>query len=243
MGMFSDVNDSSDLEKAQDTVGGFQPIDPGVYLATIKMMYGLESQNGAKGVFLELETEDGKTHRETVYVTNRKGENFYVRDGKKFPLPGFSTIKDLCMLTTEKSLAEQNFEDKVVKVYDPEAKAEVPKNMPVNTGMIGKKVKVGIQQSLENKQVKQGNEYVPTEEERTVSSINKFFHHDRDLTLNEALDRKTEAEFIHKWKDRYEGQVQDKRTFKGANTPNSGRPPKNAANSSNGGGSTQSLFG
>ena len=102
MGMFKDLSTES-LEAPVDYLGGnFDPIATGVYEATIKLAFAGQSKSSkAQSVTLHLDL-DGKELRETVYVTNRNNENFYVDKTdktKRHPLPGWTAIDDICLLT------------------------------------------------------------------------------------------------------------------------------------------------
>ena len=84
---------------------------------------------------------DGE-YRETFWITNKNGDNFFIDKNdakKKVPLPGFTIIDDLCLVSTNKPLAQQPAEDKVMNIYDVEAK-EMPKSVPMLVNLIGKQV-------------------------------------------------------------------------------------------------------
>lgn len=237
------------LEETQDRLGGFSVIESGAYTGTIKAAYAGQSNSGARSVTLVLGLEgQAQDYTETIYVTKRTGENYFLggtNKDKKIPLPGFVTIDDLCLVTTNKSLAEQVTEDKVMNVYDPEAKKELPKSVPMLTGLIGKQATFGIIKAKENKNEKgsDGN-YHPTPEVRETNSIEKIFHYPTNMTVVEARNGSNEAVFHKAWVSKNAGEVRDKREIKdGAQGGRSGRPsaPPQAAN--NGQPKTNSLFG
>lgn len=222
---------STGLEETQDRIGGGYILDTGAYDAKIKLAYAIESAGGAKGVSLVADI-GGKEYRETVYVTNKQGENFFLnRDdkSKKVPLPGFTTIDDMCLCATEKPLNEQGIEEKVVNVYDYDQKKEMPKSVPVLVDLIGQEVTLGIVRSTENKSVKDGNGvYQPTAETREVNHIDKVFHTPTKLTMVEARNGKTEGEFYGKWTDKNTGVTQDRRKIKDGEGGAPGRPGRPA---------------
>ena len=140
-GLFSGLSDQG-MEATEDRLGGFQAHETDVYEATLKVVYAGQSASGAKS-FTVVALLGDKEYSETIYVTKRTGENWYMggeKKDKKVPLPGFTTINDLCLVTTEKPLAEQDGEEKIVKVWDKEEGKELPKSVPVITGLTGKKV-------------------------------------------------------------------------------------------------------
>lgn len=249
MSMFGNLK-TDGLEEAQDRLGGFQPFDTDIYTGVIKAMYAGQSASGARCVSLIVDI-GGKEYKETIYITNKKGENFFLNKqdtSKKVPLPGFTTIDDICLMTSDKPLCEQDTEDKVVKVYDSEAQKELPKSVPMLVDCIGKSISLGIVRQLVNKNVKQGDEYVPTAETREENFIDKVFHPELKITVVEAKGGITEGKFWDGWLDRNKGQTRDKRTIKdGAEAGNAGRPPRPAGAAPQAGGDTaaprKSLFG
>lgn len=230
MALFGNLK-SEGLEETTDRIGGFQPHETDIYTGPIKMAYAGASSGGAGNVTLILDL-NGREYRETIYVTNKKGENFfYNKDDrtKKVALPGFTIIDEICLVATNAPLADQPFEEKMVKVYDFEAKKELPKSVPVAIDLIGKVVSVGIVKTLENKSEKQGADYVPVFETRLVNSIEKVFHTETQMTVPEIRNGAEKAGFWGAWVERNRGETRDKRKLKDGAAPNgsagrAGRP-------------------
>jgi hypothetical protein len=225
---------SEGLEKSQDRLGGFSPLDSGVYIAKIKALYAGQSSGGAMSITLLAELQNGKEYRETVYVTNKEGKNFFLNKDdrtKKVPLPGFTVADDLCLIATGKPLAEQDTEEKVINVYDYETKKELPKSVPMIVEAIGQEVSLGIIKQVVNKNVKQGTEYVATAETREENFIDKVFHPTLKLSVAEARNGQDEPKFQEAWIARNKDQIRDKRTIKDgeAGAASNGRPPKAGA--------------
>jgi hypothetical protein len=244
--MFNNLK-SDGLEQSEDRLGGGFILDTDAYDTTIKLAYGIESTQGAKGVVLVTEV-GGREYRETIYVTNRAGENFFLNKDdktKKVPLPGFTVIDDICLCATGTSLSEQPVEEKTVKIYDYDEKKELPKSVPVLVELLGKPVTLGIFKNLENKSVKQGNDYVPTAETRLTNNIEKVFHTETKLTTAEARQGMSAGEFYDKWVERNKGVERDRRTLKEGEAGKSGRPggPPQAGGAAAGAAPKKSLFG
>lgn len=243
MTLFKNLTDTG-LEQAQDRLGGYNPLESDIYTMTVKAMYAGTSKNGATSVTL-LADNNGTEYRETIYVTNRKGENFFLNKQdktKKVPLPGFTTVDHICLITTGQPLSAQATEDKVLEIYDSEQKKAVPTTVPVLVDTIGKQVSLGIIKQIVDKNEKVGDEYVPTGETRIENVIDKVFHPEQKLTVPEALDGKTEAGFWDKWLSHNKDQTRDKST-KGAGgktgaPPKPGMPPAQGSTTPR-----QSLFG
>lgn len=232
--MFSNLTQDG-LEKAEDRLGGnFSTLESGVYPAMIAMAYALTSDGGAKGINLALKVDvDGEERdfRQTVYVTKKTGENFYLdKDKKKQPLPGFTVIDDLCLVATEgKTLSQITFEDKTIKVYDFDAKTEVNKNLPVAMDLLGKMVLVAIEKTIEDKTTKDAaGVYVPTGETREENQIAKVAHAATRKTVSELREGK-EAAFMDGWAAKYTGKTRNRAKGAQGNAgapPRSGQPPK-----------------
>lgn len=251
MSMFGNMTNEG-LEESEDRLGGFVLFDTDIYNATIKMAYATQASSGARAISFEFDLGAGRTYREQVFFTNKKGENYYLTEQKKkAPLPGFTLIDEICMLATEDPLALQETEDKTVKVYDSDAKKELPKSVPVLVGLLGKEVSLGIVKSLQNKNVKNSTTgaYEPTAETVERNGIEKAFHTATKLTVPEARNGKEQGEFWDKWVERNKGTVKDQRKIKdgaggtsGIGRPQAG-PPQSAAQAGGAAPARKSLFG
>lgn len=245
---------SEGLEESQDRLGGYAAKETDIYTGKIKMAYAGKAKSGAQSVTI-IQDQGGTEYRETIYVTNKAGENWFLNKddkSKKVPLPGFTIMDDICMVTVGCGLAEIETEEKMVKIYDPDQKKELPKAVHVLTPLIGQEVSLGIRKVLENKSKKEGDEYVPTSEERTSNVIEKVFHTETKMTVAEGRQGLDAGVFWDAWLEKNKGQVQDKRTIKDgvqgapiAGRVGTGAPPK-AANQGSAPAAAQarkSLFG
>lgn len=234
--MFNNLT-TDGLEQTQDRIGGYSVLDTDAYLAKIKVPYVTMSSGGATAVNLIAEI-NGTEYRETIYITNKKGENFFLNKNdpsKKVPLPGFTVINDLCLVTTGKPLSEQDVEEKVIKVWDKDAGAELPKSVPVIVDLIGTEAILGILKEISNKNVKSGDSYVPTAETREQNIIDKVFHAESKSTVVEAMEE-LEPAFHDKWVTKNKGVARDKRTIKDGQAGVAGTPrPSPAMPTPNGG--------
>lgn len=256
MGLFGNMS-SDGLEEKEDRVGGGSwARETDIYEMEIKVAYASKSAKGAQAVNIEYVDTDGKSYEETYWVSGQNGHNYYmVKDkegketGKKKALAGFDHVNDICLVTTDKPLADQDefVEEKTVNVYDPEAKRKVPKSVPVITSLIGKKVYVAVYKRLENKSVKdsQGN-YQPVADTRDTNTTEKIFHYPTKFTVREAQDSAENPVFFDTWIESHKGKVMDKRTIKDGAAGTAGRPGGNKNPPAAGGSGTSertSLFG
>jgi hypothetical protein len=217
------------IEESQDRLGGFRIHESGPYTGTIKAAYaGQSATSKSRSVTVILAfDEGGAEYRETFWVTNKNDENFYIdNDKKKQPLAGFTTVDDICLVTTNKGLAAQATEDKVMNIYDPDQKKEMPKSVPMLVELLGKKVTFGILKKLKNKQAKNSaGAYEDTAETREENEVDKIFHHPSNLTVVEARKGIQTPGFYGAWVERNKGQTRDARKIKdGAQNGRAGKP-------------------
>lgn len=240
--MFKNLS-TEGMEQQEDRLGGSGPLATSVYTGKIKQFYGTKSDGGASGVVLILDI-DGREYRETIWCTNKKGENFYTKDNKKYQLPGFITANDIALCANGQQLNELDWEEKQVKVYNFEKRTDEAKAVEVAVDLLGKEVTVAIVNTLKNKQEKNGQgEYVDIADERTENHIEKVFDPESKRTVREAIDQKEEAVFHDEWLKKNDGQQRDKRSIKnGGSAGTAGAPPK-AGQSSAPAAASKSLFG
>ena len=212
MSLLSNVKKSETQEVQEDVIfkatGG--PLPTGAYPAKIKLAMLKESQAGALALELHLDIE-GKTVRETIYFTNRQQETFYTKNGKNFPLPSYTTVNDISLVTTGTYIEDQDTEKKTVELYDFDAKAEIPKQVNCVTSMHGKDLIVGLYEEQTFKQAKNesNGKWEDTDELRQANTINKVFNED-GFTVQELIAEADEASFINDWKENYDGQLIDR---------------------------------
>ncbi len=246
------------LEETQDRLGGFQVLSSGVFLGKIKAAYaGTSATSKAQSVTV-LADFAGKEYRETFWLTNGKGENFWINtkaNNTKVALPGFTHVNDLCLVTTNKPLSQQSTEEKVMLVYDKDAKKEIPTSVQMLVELIGKEVSFGILKQIEAKQKKDsGGNYVDALDDngmletREVNVTDKIFHHPSNLTVSEAQQGITAATFHPAWSEKNTGVTRDKTKGKGgaagaAQGGKAGRPGLPPQASGNGAAKPTSLFG
>lgn len=215
------------LQESQDRLGGTSVFSTDIYTGTIKAFYAGKSSGGATSVTLIAVIGD-KEYTETMYVTNKEGKNWFLNkqdNTKKVPLPGFTVVDDICLIATGEPLANQETEDKVINIWDNEAKKEMPKSVPMIVAALGKPIALGIEKTLANKKTKVGSEYVATAETREENHIDKVYHPEMKLTVAEARAGRDVAQFWDAWLLKNKDQVRDKRTIKDGEV---GAPSKSA---------------
>lgn len=203
------------VEVEKDTLGGgSRVLESGVYDFTIKAAYLDAAKSKAVSVNLILENADGQKLNVTEYITSGEAKGckpYYVKDGKKYPLPGYSKMNGLCELVAKKTIDKCDAEDKILKLWDFEAKAETNQSKKVITDLTGGLIKVGVKKVIEDKRAKgDDGQYHPTGETRELNEADKFFNED-GKTLKEVADGK-DAVFITEWEKAHKGKTKDKST-------------------------------
>lgn len=236
--------DTQGMEQSQDRLGGYQIYESDIYSGTIKALYGGKAESGALSVTLVLAMDGGQEYSETIYVSDKTGKPHYTKDGKKMPLPGFTLVNELCVVACEKELGSMLEEEKILNIWDKDAKKQLPKAVRMLTEALGKRVSLGILRVKENKSEKDANNvYQPTLEVREKNAIDKVFHPTLKITVNEAREKKLEGGFWDGWLKKNKGQIRDRRELKDDGVPPSGGAPKAGPPAATGAAPRTSLFG
>lgn len=181
------IDDNIVLEQEQDRVGGAsRTLDTDIYGFVVDAAYMGASKGGATSVsFILKDKKNGNVFKPTVYVTGGKDKGckpYYTKKdpdtGKEtnYPLPGFLVANSVAELTTGVSLAEQPTEEKIVKIYDFDAKAEKPTKVQMLVDLIGKEINLGVIRQTVDKSKSDGNGgYIATGETRDENEIDKVF--------------------------------------------------------------------
>lgn len=248
MSLLANLATDSTIADEKDSIGGSGPLDSGLYNCTVSMAHITKSAGGAMGLVLTLKTAEGKEVRQTLWMTSgtAKGcKNFYEKDGEKHYLPGFLAANALCLLTVGKEVSQMDTETKVINLYSPEAKSEVPTKVEVLMDLLGQEIIAGVIKQTVDKTKKNEatGQYEATGETRDENEIDKFFRAKDRMTTAEIRAQAEEATFINSWDQKWTGKVKDR--AKGAaaglpGVPKLGSAPSAAAATKK---PTTSLFG
>lgn len=208
------IQQSNDIKGNEDRLGGFRIHESDIYPAEIVLAYFGESKGGARMMNYEVKLPDGSKFSWVEYVTSGrdKGQkNYSEKDGEKSYLPGYIRANAIANMCAGKDLDKLSFEDKTLKLYNYDAKAEVPTPAKVAVELIGKTVYLGIHKVLTNKSVKgmkDGKEaWLRTAETKEENIVDKVFHYPKKLTLSEAVEKAEEPKFFDQWLERHKGKV------------------------------------
>lgn len=145
---------AQDYEEKGSIGGGkkFSIDADGVYTTIIDMATFHESKSTQSCWYeLTLKTEDGQKIKTNMYVINKDGLTYRVdQDGRTRNNPDFSRMAGLNFIVNGEWDGLPTPELREIMVYDYEAKADVAKEMPVVTSLIGKPVAITVKMTLED---------------------------------------------------------------------------------------------
>ena len=249
MSLLANLATDSSIADEKDSIGGSGPLDSGLYNCTVSMAHITKSAGGAMGLVLTLKTQDNKEVRQTLWMTSgtaKGGKNYYEKDGEKHYLPGFIAANALCLLSVGKEIGQMDTETKVINLYSPEAKAEVPTKVEVVMDLLGQEIIAGVIKQTVDKTKKNEatGQYEATGETREENEIDKFFRAKDRMTTAEIRAQAEEAVFINSWDQKWTGKVKDRAKGAAAGLPGvpklGGAPGAAAAGTKK---PTTSLFG
>ena len=207
--------------------GGFT-LPTGLYPMVIENAFLEKTASGAMMMHVHLKKKTGGNQvyrfKNCIVSGDAKGNKpTYIKDGKEFPLPGYSQMNQICKIAAGITLGQIDPEKKLVKMWDFDAGAEVPREVPVVTEIVGQEILAGIQFRRENKRANQNGKWVDTNEAREYNELDKVFYPD-GFSVTEKAAEAEEAKFVHEWAKAFpEGTVVDKfKPVAGAPAGNSG---------------------
>lgn len=230
--MLDNLKNQENVQGEKDVLSSGGPLATGIYPFKVDLAYAMKSKGGATGIVVHASNPNGQSHRETLWAASgdaKGNKNYYeTRDGKKNYLPGFIAADALSRLTAGVPIAETTIEEKIAKVYDPEAKQEVPTKVQALVDIIGQEVYLGLIKETVDKTANDGSgNYEATGETRDQSVIDKVFRAADKLTVPEVKAEAEEAVFFDKWNEKYDSDYvrnKAKGASSGGNAPKSGAP-------------------
>lgn len=205
------TTEGMERQKDEDTLGHSKSnvLPSDIYKLHVKYAYQGESAKGAISITV-VGTINGDAYSETFWVVGKNKKNYSEKNDKKIPLPGFTIIDDMCLFATGKPLAQQTTSDKIIEKYDYASQSTQKVSVPVIDGLIDKDVLVAISQVKEYKSKKFDDGYHTIDKIFEHNEIEKVFHLDKHLTVNEIINKVEEPAFYDKWIEAKKGKVKDK---------------------------------
>lgn len=222
--LLAGIKQAGNVEEVVDVLASdkFAKVESGVYNAIIKFAYLQPSKSGALGMHTEFELENGTLMRETFYLTNSQGENFYKDKAdpkKQHLLPGYIMADSISLLAVQKPISELTTEERIIKLRDFDLQKDVPTPVQMLVALLDKPVRLGILKVVEDKRKKTDQldakgkpVYAATGETFVKNEADKAFHLTNNMTVAELRAGATEASFIAAWKEKWEGKTFDKST-------------------------------
>lgn len=215
MNLASLKTDSS-IQDDTDTLGGSQRIEVSdIYNLTIDYAYFDTSPHGSMALKLQFTSDTGKKHQQALWMTGRTdkgGNNYYTqKNGERRYLAGFSLANDIALLTVGSEIGDLETQEKMVKLWDYDAKAEVPTKVPMYAELVGKKITAGMLRATVDKNTRQDDgSYVNQGETEEKVELHKVFRARDRLTRTEIVAEETESVFLGKWIEKHKGTIADK---------------------------------
>lgn len=228
MGMFDNVGTSATVAAETDRVKGAKKemLPSDIYNLTIKHAFVQKSKGGAMGIVLSLVTPEDREIRMTEYITSgdaKGNKTYYEKKGKnevmeQYALPGFTLIDGLAQVTLGKSILKCTDEKRTIKLYNFDAKTEVPTEVDMLVELVGQKVLGCVLNQIQDKTAKNDatGEYDPTGQTYSVNVVDKFLNEATRKTAAEIANN-VDATFADSWLAKWKGQIDDQSTeVKGA---------------------------
>ena len=202
--LFAGLASDATIENETDYVG-MKVLESGLYDFTIDMAFMTVADSGAKCLNLRLKYGDDQDYRQNLYVTSGKLKgcaNFYKdKNGKKRYLPGFNIANALCLLTVKTEIGKQVAEEKVINLWNKEAKKEIPTPVQMIMALKGTQFIGGVIKQTVDKTAKDPAtaKYLPTGETRDENDMDKIFRASDGLTVAEIRAKVTESVYKATW--------------------------------------------
>jgi len=212
------------VKEEGDFLGGYNPFESDLYDFIVKAAYFSVSAGGAKCLNVTFK-QDKRELKQQFWITSGTAKGclpYYVnqKTGEKHYLPGYVAATHLVKLTAGgKTLDKLAVEKRFIKLYNREAKAEVPTEVIMCVEMLDKPVTAGVIKRMVDKTKDTGTIdatgkkiYAPTGEFRIENEVVKFFRTRDRMTVTEIEAKADKPEFATRWLDKYFGTTEDKRT-------------------------------
>lgn len=197
----------NDVEDNVERVGGFAADESAVYTKGITQAYLSISKNGAYAINLATKNKEGDERNYQFYFTNRAGQTFYTKGGKKMQLPGYALLNAICMLTCNQTAQQVLSKPKkqVIDLMDWESRKEVPTEVKTYPQICKKALKLGIVKVISNAY----NKGKITNTKREQNEIKMVFNAKSLLTITELAGNLDEPKLHAQWVKTWAGREDD----------------------------------
>lgn len=217
------------VTEEKDVLGGRFIFDTDVYAVDIKQAFIFKTEGGSTGCRIEAVTQDGQDYTTDLWIADKKGNNYYVKDKEQRLLPGYIMLNSLLLLSAGKSLDAIDGDDdyEALELSEKTVKMGKDKNQQVEVldDLTGANALFAIQKVRKNKTKKVGDAYVDTAEIVFDNELVKVFSTQEDsygYTVSECETEAKEAEFMSKWVSKNKGKERDLYKQVSEDTPKTG---------------------
>lgn len=170
--------------------GGAVLFDTNIYPATIKAAYLQKAQRTDAQSLNIIFTVKGKEMPIQIWMTTRDGSVTYKdkKTGEERNLPGYSQVNAICMLIAGKDVGDMEVEEQTLKLFDYDAKKDLPKAVDCFTELHGMAIQIAIQRQIVDKNERNSDgKYVPMGKTKEIMDLVKVFPEDKRVTLSEVV--------------------------------------------------------
>lgn len=216
MNLLANLSTDQSIAEEKDVIGGgSRVLESDVYPFTVQHAYISKSDGGAVALNVLLKNDQNQQVRQQFWMTSstaKGGKNFYEKDGQKNYLPGFVMANSLCLLTAGKEISQLETEEKVIPLYNKDAKTEVPTKVQMLMDIVGKEILAAVIKQTVDKTKKNTatGAYEPTGETRDENEVEKFFRARDRMTTAEIRAQAETAVFIDTWISTWKGKTKEK---------------------------------
>ncbi|AYA64339.1 hypothetical protein [Alteromonas sp. RKMC-009] len=244
MSLKNALKTKKDINLDSDRVGGRRMLETDAYPMKIKYAFLDAAKSGAISLNFQLESEAGSV-TQTTYLTSgeEKGlSNTYTdKEGNEQYLPGFILGNTMTLLSVGEEIGDLDTEEKVINLYDFDAKKELPTKVQMLVDLLDKEIIAAVELQEVDKRVKNDQgKYVASGETRQQNEVVKFFRASDKMTVTEIQSEAEEATFIDVWTEKNKGQVINRAKGASGNGATKGAPPKSGGDKARSG--VKSLF-
>lgn len=209
-----------DIQMDADSLGtsGSFVLDSDVYDFVVDMAYWSVTAKKSEALNLHLKTPNGMIHKFQFWMVSgeEKGNKNWYEDkkGTKHYLPGFLTANATSLFCTGKEIGALTQEIKTIKLWNKDAKKEIPTKVEVYTELLDKPIKMAVIKQIvnSNKYNSSTKRYEPSGETREENEVMSVFNPNSNFTVKETTDKLAAPVHMQKWLDKWKGKTRNRET-------------------------------
>lgn len=198
---FANTKTASNAVVEPSTGGNTFAVPPtGAYKATMQYAYMRQNQNKPQNldIHFQMTLDNGFKWEIIAYGVLVNGSPYTQKPGEEPKLTyGFNTATRIMMMFANKTLedAANNMSDKIVEIFNFEARKGVPTTVNVFNDTVGKEAWVGLTRKIVNKKQLVDGAYVPLPERKQEAVLSTMATVSTGQTYTELLANEPPAKF------------------------------------------------